>query len=249
MNKTRIVIIGGTSAIAVQCARIWVQQDPIDLTLIGRDSARLKIIADDLLIRSPDSFVNVFEADFLEPKSIKSVSQKIIENGNVDIVLIAQGALIEQEHCQQDLDSCNHSLLINAVSPILFAEAFANHFEEVGRGHLALIGSVAGDRSRKSNYIYGSSKNMLEFLVKGLQHRFTGTNIKISIIKPGPTDTPMTAKSKTKNMKLARVEVVADDIVKGIEKGKLVVYTPWKWRFIMFVVKKIPGFIFNKMNL
>ena len=78
MNKTRIVIIGATSAIAVQCARIWVQQDPIDLTLIGRDSARLKIIADDLLIRSPDSFVNVFEADFLEQKSIKAVSQKII---------------------------------------------------------------------------------------------------------------------------------------------------------------------------
>ena len=249
MNKTRIVIIGGTSAIAVQCARIWVQQDPIDLTLIGRDTARLKKIADDLEIRSPDSFINVLESDFLEPQSIKSVSQKIIENGNVDIVLIAQGDLIEQEHCEQDLDSCNHSLLINAVSPILFAEAFANHFEEVGRGHLALIGSVAGDRPRKSNYIYGSSKNMLEFLVKGLQHRFTGTNIKITIIKPGPTDTPMTAKAKTRNMKLAKVEVVADDIVKSIEKGKLVVYTPWKWRFIMFVVKKIPGFIFNKMNL
>ena len=97
MNKTRIVIIGGTSAIAVQCARIWVQQDPIDLTLIGRDTARLKKIADDLEIRSPDSFINVLEADFLEPQSIKSVSQKIIENGNVDIVLIAQGALIEQE--------------------------------------------------------------------------------------------------------------------------------------------------------
>ena len=249
MNKTRIVIIGATSAIAVQCARIWVQQDLIDLTLIGRDTARLKKIADDLGIRSPDSLINVFEADFLEPKSIKLVSQKIIENGNVDIVLIAQGALIEQEHCQQDLDSCNHSLLINAVSPILFAEAFANHFEEVGRGHLALIGSVAGDRARKSNYIYGSSKNTLDFFVKGLHHRFAGTNIRVSIIKPGPTDTPMTAKSKTKNMKLAKVEVVAADIVKGIEKGKLVVYTPWKWGLIMFVVKNIPRFIFHKMNL
>jgi len=247
MTKTRIVVIGATSAIAVQCARVWVQQDPIDLTLIGRDSARLKKIADDLEIRSPDSFMSVFEADFLEPKSIKSVSQKIIENGNVDLVLIAQGALIEQEHCQQDLDSCNHSLLINSVSPILFAEAFANHFEDVGRGTMALIGSVAGDRARKSNYIYGSSKNMLDFFVKGLQHRFTGTNIRISIIKPGPTDTPMTAKSK--NMKLAKVEVVAADIVKGIERGKSVVYTPWKWRLIMFILKRIPKFIFNKMNL
>ena len=86
MTKTRIVVIGATSANAVQCARVWVQQDPIDLTLIGRDSARLKKIADDLEIRSPDSFMSVFEADFLEPKSIKSVSQKIIENGNVDLI-------------------------------------------------------------------------------------------------------------------------------------------------------------------
>ena len=249
MSTTRIVIVGATSAIAVECARIWAQKQTIDLTLVGRDAGRLQKIAEDLAIRSPDSIMHVAECDFLDPKSIKMVLENVVSNGNVDIVLIAHGILLDQKQCQEDLDLCNHSLLINGVSSILFAEAFANHFEEVGRGHMALIGSVAGDRPRKSNYIYGAGKSLIDFFVNGLQHRFADTDIRISLIKPGPTDTPMTAKSKEKSVKLAKIEVVATDIVKGIEKGKSVVYTPWKWRFIMFVVKRIPRFVFNKMNI
>ena len=119
----------------------------------------------------------------------------------------------------------------------------ANH------GTVAVIGSVAGDRGRKKNYVYGAAKGLVTRYVQGLQHRLAGTNVKVVLIKPGPTDTPMTKLQKEQGVKLAPVEDVASAIVAGIEKGTAVVYTPKKWWLIMLVIRHLPAFIFNKLNI
>lgn len=145
--------------------------------------------------------------------------------------------------------ACRQALEITAVSPALFAEAFAKRMARAGTGTLGIISSVAGDRGRKSNYVYGAAKGLLTRYAQGMQHRFAGSGVKVVLIKPGPTDTPMTAKFKDQGTKLIPVEVAAAQIVSGMEKGSPVVYVTGIWQIIMLVIRHLPRFIFNKMDL
>ena len=248
-NKKRIVIIGATSAIAEHCARIWLAQQPADLTLVGRDTQRIERVATDLKVRSPQSEIRVVQAEFLDPEAINATVGDIVKSGRVDIVLIAHGSLPEQTECQNDLQPCRDALEINGVSPVLYAEAFAKEMEKPNHGTIALIGSVAGDRGRKSNYVYGAAKGLVTRYAQGLQHRFAGSGVKVVLIKPGPTDTPMTTDFKQKGAKLASVEDVAKTIVQGIDAGKEVIYAPGKWALIMMIIRHLPKFVFNKMDI
>ena len=248
-NKKRIVIIGATSAIAEHCARLWVQNQPVDLTLVGRDTQRIERVATDLKVRSPQSQIRVVQAEFLDPEAIDATVENIVQSGNVDIVLIAHGSLPDQADCQDDLQACREALDVNGVSPVLYAEVFAKQMAKADHGTIALIGSVAGDRGRKSNYVYGAAKGLVTRYAQGLQHRFAGSGVKVVLIKPGPTDTPMTAHLKGKGAKLAPVEGVAKQIVDAVEAGKPLVYAPGKWWLIMMVIRHLPAFVFNKMDI
>ncbi|MFN3956048.1 MAG: SDR family NAD(P)-dependent oxidoreductase [Tepidimonas ignava] len=248
-NRKRIVIIGATSAIAEHCARLWLAEQPVDLTLVGRNTQRLDRVASDLKVRSSQSEIRVVQADFLNPKAINATVGDIVKSGRVDIVLIAHGSLPEQTECQNDLQSCHDALEVNGVSPVLYAEAFVKEMEKANHGIIALIGSVAGDRGRKSNYVYGAAKGLVTRYAQGLQHRFASSGVKVVLIKPGPTDTPMTAHLKSKGAKLAPVEGVARQIVEGIEAGKPVIYAPAKWWLIMMIIRHLPSGIFNRLDI
>lgn len=247
-EKTRIVVIGATSGIAEQCCRLWVQQGPVDLLLVARDAVRTERIATDLRVRGPGSTVNVMTADFVDPKEIVRVTDAATDAGPVDIVLIAHGWMPRQELCE-DIQVAHDTMVINAVSPALFAEAFANKFVKAGRGTVAIIGSVAGDRGRKANYTYGASKGLLSRYAEGLDHRLAGTGVSVVLLKPGPTDTPMAAEHKAKGRRLASAEDVARTIVKGIDAKKAVVYAPPVWQLIMLIVRHIPRVVFNRLSI
>ena len=244
-----IVIIGATSAMAEHCARLWVQDAPARLTLVGRDEVRTNRVADDLRVRSPQSSVQVMMTDFVSTTAIQQTVNHIVAMAAVDVVLIAHGALSDQSTCQGELQACDAALQINGVSPVLFAEAFAKPMALANHGTIAIIGSVAGDRGRKTNYAYGAAKGLVSRYAQGMQHRLAHTRVKVVLIKPGPTDTPMTSDLKAKGQKMASVEQVAQDIVQGIAKGKPVVYTPGIWQVIMLVVMHLPRFVFNKLNI
>ena len=248
-NKKKIVIVGATSAIAEHCARLWLEKQPTDLTLVGRDAQRIERVVTDLKVRSPQSEIRIVQAEFLDPEAIKATVENIVQSGDVDVVLIAHGSLPEQAECQDDLTACREALDINGVSPVLYAEVFAKQMAKANHGTIALIGSVAGDRGRKSNYVYGAAKGLVTRYAQGLQHRFAGSGIKVVLIKPGPTDTPMTAHLKGKGAKLAPVEGVANQIVEGVEAGKPVIYAPGRWRLIMMIIRHLPSAIFNKMDI
>lgn len=248
-SKKRIVIVGATSAIAEHCARLWVKDAAVDLTLVGRDPGRTERVAADLRVRSPQSVIRVLEANFIDPLAIRQLVDGIVAEGAIHIVLIAHGSLPDQSVCQQDLTACHDALTINGISPVLFAEAFAGHMQKANHGALAIIGSVAGDRGRKSNYVYGAAKGLVNRYAQGLQHRLTGTGVKIVLIKPGPTDTPMTAHLKQQGGRLANVEDVAQIIVRGADQGRPVLYAPAKWALIMMVIRHLPRFVFNRMDI
>ena len=248
-NQKRIVIIGATSAIAEHCARLWVKESPAALVLVGRDAGKTALVADDLRVRGPGSTVTVLEGDFTDPGRIRGLVDGIAAGGPVDTVLIAHGSLPDQGRCQEDLGLCAEALSVNGVSPVLFAEAFAGHMRKAGAGTLAVIGSVAGDRGRKSNYVYGAAKGLVTRYVQGLRHRLAGSGVSVVLIKPGPTDTPMTARMKREGARLARVEDVAGRIVAGVAAGKAVVYAPGLWAVIRMVIRHLPEFVFKRMDI
>lgn len=245
----RIVIVGATSVIAEHCARLWVKESPIDLVLVGRDMEKIEFVAADLRVRSPESNIKSMVVDFNDPHKITALVDSISKDAGVNIVLIAHGSLPDQQSCQNDLGLCSDALNVNGISPVLFAEAFAGYMEKANAGTLAIIGSVAGDRGRKSNYVYGAAKGLVTRYVQGLQHRFANSAVKVVLIKPGPTDTPMTAHLKQNGAALASVDTVAANIVHGINQGKSVVYTPPKWFLIMMIIRHLPEFIFKKMDI
>jgi hypothetical protein len=244
----RIVVIGATSAIAEHCCRLWVEREACDLVLVARDVAKAGRIAEDLRVRSAASTVAVVGADFLDTAAIGRLAAETAARP-IDIVLIAHGMLPEQKQAEGDLALCRDTLEVNAVSPALFAEAFAGQFAKAGRGTIALIGSVAGDRGRKANYTYGASKGLVARYAEGLEHRFAGTGVSVVLIKPGPTDTPMAASHRARGLRVASVEQVARAMVRGIDAKRPVVYAPARWALIMLVVRHLPRFIFNRLNL
>jgi short-subunit dehydrogenase len=245
----RIVIVGATSAMAEQCARRWAQAGQVQLVLVGRSAERLEATAQDLRVRGQGVTTAVHQVDFESATAVAALVKELAGQGAIDIALIAHGSLPDQAQCEADLGLAAAALSINGVSPVLFAEAFAGVMQQAGRGALAIIGSVAGDRGRKSNYVYGAAKGLVERYAQGLQHRLAGSSVTVTLIKPGPTDTPMTAHLKQQGAKLASVEAVAQEIVQGIAAGRPELYTPGKWALIMLVIRNLPRAIFHRMNI
>lgn len=245
----KIVIIGATSAIATHAARIWAQRGRAEFVLLGRDASRLNRVAEDLKARGAQNSAQTLVMNFTDPEEIQRVVKQVVSDRAADIVLIAHGSLGDQQRAQRDLAYAQDELMANGVSAVLFAEAFAAALESVGRGTLAVIGSVAGDRGRKSNYVYGAAKGLVTRYVQGLQHRFAGSAIKVVLIKPGPTETPMTAALVANGLKAAPVDEVAQSMIAAIDRGTSEAYVPGKWRVIMMVIRHLPRFVFNKMNI
>lgn len=250
-SPQRIIVIGATSAIAHQCSRLWAQQGARDFLLISRNTTRAEPLAADLQARGVDVTAKTIGLNFNDVDAIAELVRNVMAAGPVDVVLIAHGSLPEQEACQTDLHAAQDALQINGLSPVLIAEAFIGAMQQAGHGRLCLIGSVAGDRGRKSNYIYGAAKGLVDHYAQGLQHRLALANspVRVTLAKPGPTDTPMTEHLKQNGAKLASAEVVAQRIVKAVEAGRPVIYAPGKWSLIMRLIRNLPRFVFNKMDI
>ena len=244
-----IVIVGATSAIAEHCARIWIAENPMEITLVGRNVDKLNLISADLTTRSVSTKVTTKTLDFLDVKQIEACIERCVNETSPDLVLIAHGSLPDQLKCQSDPTLIEEALKINAISPIIFAEGFANRMPPNRLSTIIVLGSVAGDRGRKSNYIYGSAKSLIEKYTQGLQHRFGGSKVNIILVKPGPTETPMTAHMVGVKRNFASVEEVAKSIVYRAKKLESVIYVPLKWAAIMLVIRNLPKFVFSKLDI
>lgn len=246
----KIVIVGATSRIAHMCARLWADEDCEELVLVGRNQSKLDVVRDDIKTRNQRINCETRTVNFLETSEIKNCVDSICLSRVPDIVLIAQGtSLPENEELRQNIKLEEKSIRINYMSVVLFLEAFAGYLETTGSGNLAVIGSVAGDRGRNSNYIYGASKAAIETYVEGLRHHFAlnKANVYLTLIKPGPTKSPLTEKMNQSN--LASPENVAKHIVNSINNNKTLLYAPLKWKIIMFIIRLLPNNIFNRINI
>ena len=243
----RILVVGATSEIAQSCCRIWANNDNHEFVFSGRDKERLDSVVGDFQVRFPGSKFEAEIFDHLDTKAIESFVA-ISSTKPIDLALIAHGSLTSQSRAATNFDYLWKELETNAISPIVFTEGLAGVLLKQGYGKLAVIGSVAGDRGRSINYAYGSGKAALETFVSGLQHKIVGTQVKVTLVKPGPTRTPMTSEVHVGPTRLADPETVAAEIVKGISKGRRVLYSPWIWRYVMYLIKGLPFWIFKRIK-
>lgn len=243
----KIVIFGANSAVAQACARLWTEQGH-DLFLISRDAIKLQAQVDDLRIRSQVR-IEALAADLGDTKRHDEIYASILQSmGSIDQVFIAHGILGEQTEAEQNFAKTQRILEVNLLSPISLITQATQIMQSNGGGSIAAITSVAGDRGRASNYVYGTSKGALSIFLAGLRHRLANSSITVTDIKLGFVDTPMTASFK-KGLLWRSPESVARSIVKSIDKKKAVAYTPGFWRWIMLVIKSIPEKVFHRLKI
>jgi short-subunit dehydrogenase len=245
---SRILILGATSAIAQASARVWAQRGD-SLVLVGRDEKKLDAVAAALQVRGAKSIDHIV-CDLNETRRHAELVDKVYALlGGLDIVLIAHGVLPDQQKCQSDFFEANKSLTTNFISVASLLTLIANRFEKQKSGVIAVISSVAGERGRGSNYIYGSAKAAVTAFMSGLRNRFNGAGVTVVTIKPGFVDTPMTAHLPNRTGLLwTSANRVGAGIVKAIDRKKEVVYLPCFWRCIMMVFRHLPESVFKKLK-
>ncbi len=244
----RILVIGATSAIATACCRLWAEQGH-EFFLVARDAEKLQQTAQDLEARGAKS-VNSFTMDVLDtPQHALMLQQCISTHRQIDIALVAHGTLPDQAACEQDAELALQEFSINGSSVISLLSLLAEQFTLQRCGSLAVISSVAGDRGRPSNYLYGSAKAAVSAFCEGLHARLFKIGVHVITIKPGFVDTPMTQGLALPQALVVSPDYVAKHIVKAIDKKKTVLYTPRFWTLIMLIICNIPTFIFKRLNL
>lgn len=244
----RVLIIGATSAIASACARIWAEAGS-QLFLVGRNAEKLKQCAADLTARGATA-VNLYCMDATDFAAHGAMLESCTSTmRQIDIALIAHGTLPDQKACEQDVDIALAELANNSTSVIALLTHLANKFESQRCGTLAVISSVAGDRGRPSNYLYGTAKAAVTTFCEGLRARMFKVGVHVITIKPGFVDTPMTRGMALPTILLVKPERVANLIVDGIECKKNIIYVPGFWRFILLVIKCLPTVVFKRINI
>ncbi|MCI3132699.1 SDR family NAD(P)-dependent oxidoreductase [Phenylobacterium aquaticum] len=242
----RVIILGALSAVAVATARLYAAQGAA-LTLVARDAGELALLAADLKVRGASAVTpEVLDLAQADPSLLK---RWVEARGGCDLVLIAYGTLTDQARAETDLAYGREQLATNFGSAAGWAMAAAAALEAQGHGALVVLGSVAGDRGRGSNYVYGAAKAGLGVLVQGLAHRLAGSGARAVLIKPGFIDTPMTAHLAKSGPLWSKPEAIARVIAKAAVSGGPIVYAPAYWRLILWVIRALPAALVHRTRL
>ncbi len=242
-----ILVIGATSAIARSISRLYAVKNA-KLFLLARDKERLRESAADLALRGAcDVKALNYNAENTDKHSV-IVEAAIEFLGSIDIALICHGNLPNQEECQADYGKAEDAIRVNGLSVISLCTEIVSHLRTQKKGILAVITSVAGERGRQPNFVYGAAKSMVSIYLQGLRGTLVKDNVHIIDVRPGLVDSPMTAHLK-KGPLWSSPESIASSIIKGIGKKKHIIYAPSYWRLIMLFVCLIPENIFKRIKI
>jgi short-subunit dehydrogenase len=243
----RVLICGATSAIAGATARCFAEAQDL-LFLVARDRQKLDAVAADLRVRGAarvETHVMDLADTAAHPGMIDACARSL---GGIDTVLIAHGTLPDQAACQRSFAAARAELETNFMSVVSLLTLLGNDFEQRRAGTIAVISSVAGDRGRQSNYVYGAAKGAVSIFMQGLRNRLQRAGVHVLTIKPGFVDTPMTA-GFAKNPLWADAASVGRGIYRALCRGNDVVYLPWFWRLVMWLIRLVPERIFKRLRL
>lgn len=242
------LFFGATSSIAQATIMKFAEQN-YNLILVGRSYSKINEIKLDLIVRYPDINITLYIFEPSEFHSHKDLINKIFNKHNIiDFILFAHGSLPDQSQIMNDHISIVKLFEINTLSIMSYITLLVPYLKVQNFGTIAVISSVAGDRGRQSNFVYGATKASLDAFLQGLRNLLFNNNINIITIKPGFVNTPMTLHLK-KNFLFTEPDVIADGIIKAFEEKKDIVYLPKYWQLIMCIIKIIPESIFKRLKL
>ena len=245
MKNKSVLFLGALSDIAKSTIQKF-GENGYDLQLAARNIDDLKKLSTDLKIRY-NTDINVYEFDILKTENHQNFIKNLKEVPS--IVICAVGLLGEQKENENDTELRVKVLRTNYEGPVNIISDFANIFENRGFGTIVGISSVAGDRGRASNYIYGSAKAGFTAFLSGLRNRLAKKNVHVLTVIPGTVYTKMTLNSKLPKFFTSSPNEVAEDIYNAVIKKKNIIYTKKIWRLIMFIIKSIPEGIFKNKSL
>jgi short-subunit dehydrogenase len=243
-----ILIVGATSGIAEAVARRYATE-ACRFFLVARNAGKLEQVADDLLVRGAAQVERfVLDANDLPrlPVMIETAWGALTQ---VDLALVAHGTLPDQKRTETDIEYAVSEFRTNGESVVACLALLANRFERQRNGVIAVIGSVAGDRGRASNYLYGSAKAAVATFASGLRGRMFKAGVHVLTIKPGFVATPMTQGLPLPEKLVATADEVAVKIKKAVEKKKEIAYVPGFWGLILFVIRSIPESVFKHLSI
>ena len=242
-----VLALGATSAIAEATLRVLAERGA-RFFLVARNPEKLQAVAADLHTRGASAVAtHIMDLDntAAHPAMLAAAAQSL---GTIELALLAHGILGDQKEAEASYSAAEATIHTNFLSAVSLITWLANYFEPMRRGTLAVISSVAGDRGRKSNYVYGSSKGALSIFLDGVRSRLDRAGVQVLTVKPGFVATPMTA-HLAQGPLFARPSQVARGILKAIESRRDVVYLPVFWSGIMLILRAIPRPIFKKLNV
>lgn len=243
----RAVVLGGRSAIAQAVAR-RLAEDSWDLVLAARRSQSLEPFAADLRLRHGRQ-VHLLEFDALDVDRHAGLADTVRElAGEFQLVVSVFGYSADLEDMRHDTHEMTATLATNFTAAAICLGHLANDLERRREGGIIAVSSVAGDRGRQSNYLYGAAKGGLTVFLQGLRNRLTPSGVHVLTVKPGFVDTPMTH-GKEGMFLVASPERVAADVVRAWKRRRDVLYTPWFWRWILLLIRLIPERLFKRMRL
>jgi decaprenylphospho-beta-D-erythro-pentofuranosid-2-ulose 2-reductase len=244
----KILILGATSEIAQQTQRLLAGQHK-EMLLVARSADRLRSVAADLRVRGAKQVIE-YACDLADIPQHEDLLSFVHESfPDFDCVLLAYGSMLPQERCRHSVELSLSEWQTNFTSAAALLTLFADVLEQRGLGCIAVITSVAGDRGRSSNYVYGAAKAGMNAFLQGLRGRLHRSKVRVLTIKPGPVKTPMTSEMAQGGL-FAEPEDVASDICRALEKGRTeTLYTPARWRYIMAAINLMPEAIFKRLSI
>ncbi len=247
MKGESVLLIGATSSISRALAHQMAQEGTA-LHLVARDRTEVERVAQDIAIRyqSPISWDTIDAFDYEGHKEL--VPKAIALLGSLDGVVVSLGELGDQEEAQADFDLAQRIIHSNYTGVASMLTYVANYLEQQKKGFIIGISSVASDRGRQSNYIYGSAKGALSLFLQGMRSRLAKSDVHVMTVKPGFVDTKMTF-GKSGMFLVASPQQIAKAISKALSQKKNVIYAPWFWQGIMLIIRSIPESIFKKLKL
>jgi short-subunit dehydrogenase len=242
-----MLVLGATSAIAIATMRIYAARGA-KFYLVARNPEKLAVVAADLKVRgAAEVFSCAHDLDDAEyhPTLLQDAHEKL---QGIGVALVAHGVLGDQYAAERDYRTAEQVLHTDLLSPISLITWLANYFSARGSGTIVAISSVAGDRGRKTNYVYGTAKAGLTTFLQGVRNRIDREGVNVITVKPGFVATPMTAHLE-RGILFADPGAVADGIARAIDGHKDVVYVPGYWRAIMTLARMVPEGIFKRLNI
>jgi decaprenylphospho-beta-D-erythro-pentofuranosid-2-ulose 2-reductase len=243
-SPSTLLLVGGTSDIAVATARRYLQERPLRVIVAARESERRTAVAEEL--RAAGATVDVVDFDAEDSGSPKRMVAEAAAGGDIDIAVIAFGQLGDQAQLAGDPDAVAALGQVNYVAPVAVGTVLAAQLREQGHGVIVALSSVAGERARASNFVYGSTKAGFDAFFSGLADSLTGTGVSVLVVRPGFVKSKMT--EGLENAPLATTpEAVAEAIVTGVRKGRHTVWVPGAMRWVMSGLRHTPRAVFRKL--